>query len=554
MSELGYCHSQPTGDKGLGRGLWRLWPIAGRLTEHRRMIDTLLSKLSVLALITFATSVFNGCASAQAVRGTPAEAAGPMSCTEELRQYATADRGHIEQELNEQASRFQLQAERAFAHRAKTIAFYRDLERTLELGKPLTGEQLHVLNRGMSEHLRIRRDLLGIAHRHECWVDLGDDELKRYGLSVETQFKGVMTSLAAALVLYDNYLLAVSIFEENPKLRQLINAKDSGYQIGRNELYKVSLSYASVDNRRRTRNAIKLYERRKEALGEAMARDPYLPYMALIIEQSPSYSMTRKWSPGFVIGKGLDLFARVTTDVLTGLGKEGVSLFSMVFGNSVGLIETRKGKLYDNAAVRKTVSSALLPGDILLEKTPFRLTDKFIPGHWGHVAIWVGTEQQLRELGLWQHPLVAPYQERIRQGHGVIEALRSGVELSTLPRFMNVDDLAVIRSSDPAPSHQARIVLQALRQIDKDYDFNFDVETTDKIVCSELVYHVYTGYRWPTSKTLGRSTISPDHIAAKVLEDKGLELILLYHDGKPVRKLPMARMAGLMDRTVLSSR
>ena len=36
------------------------------------------------------------------------------------------------------------------------------------------------------------------------------------------------------------------------------------------------------------------------------------------------------------------------------------------------------------------VKQELRPFDILFEKTPFRLTDKFIPGHFGHVAIYIG--------------------------------------------------------------------------------------------------------------------------------------------------------------------
>ena len=38
------------------------------------------------------------------------------------------------------------------------------------------------------------------------------------------------------------------------------------------------------------------------------------------------------------------------------------------------------------------------PLDVIFEKTPFRATDKFIPGHYGHAAIWVGNEQQLKDL------------------------------------------------------------------------------------------------------------------------------------------------------------
>ena len=38
--------------------------------------------------------------------------------------------------------------------------------------------------------------------------------------------------------------------------------------------------------------------------------------------------------------------------------------------------------------------------DLLLEKTPFRLTDKTIPGFWGHVGLWIGDQQDLEELGI----------------------------------------------------------------------------------------------------------------------------------------------------------
>ena len=72
----------------------------------------------------------------------------------------------------------------------------------------------------------------------------------------------------------------------------------------------------------------------------------------------------------------------------------------------MGLYEARKGKLHGKPAIQAALASQLRPLDLLLEKTPFRLTDAFIPGHFGHVAIWLGTEAELRELGLWEHPVV----------------------------------------------------------------------------------------------------------------------------------------------------
>ena len=93
---------------------------------------------------------------------------------------------------------------------------------------------------------------------------------------------------------------------------------------------------------------------------------------------------------------------------------------------------------------------------------------------------------------------------------------------------MDVDDVAILR---PKKSGDDEVCVRAFRQLGKEYDFNFDVETIDKIVCSELVYQVFTDVKWPTEKALGRYTISPDNVAVKA-HNGPFELVLFYHDGK----------------------
>jgi hypothetical protein len=69
----------------------------------------------------------------------------------------------------------------------------------------------------------------------------------------------------------------------------------------------------------------------------------------------------------------------VTQDDVLELKNEGINLFSGLFGNTMGLVESRKGKLHGDAKAFSNLRSQLQAGDILLEKTPFRLTDKLIP-------------------------------------------------------------------------------------------------------------------------------------------------------------------------------
>lgn len=518
---------------------------SARASERRTMIErTLLPLLGFL--------VFSGPALAVA----PISSGGdweylfslpggpePTACEDHWRQTHAAI-PEPTRALKDEFIHYQQLVEQALVYRARTIEWGKRLK---DQSGPLSGADLQLLNEGMAAHLILREQLMRVAEGHECW--LNPPAAMDNALTSRQRLEGIMLSLSAALVLYDNYLLSISLFEEDARLRQVLNDSDSGYGIDPEILTRITLSYNSVHNRARVRSAIGFYEEATRELAPVVRKDARLRYLAELIEQSPSYDMTKAVSPAYVVGRKLRFLERLTRDQLAGIANDGVSLFSMLFGNTVGLVETRKGKLHGRTDVHTAVTHRLRAGDILLEKTPFRLTDTLIPGHWGHAAVWIGTERELRELGLWDHPLVAPHHAAIRAGAGVLEALRSGVELNPLERFLNVDDLAVLRARDMDETSRAAIVLNALRQVGKAYDFNFDVETTDRIVCSELVYVTHTSIQWPTTRTLGRATISPDQIAAKALAGGPLELVTLYHDGQHVATHSDARLAQLMQES-----
>jgi hypothetical protein len=283
-----------------------------------------------------------------------------------------------------------------------------------------------------------------------------------------------------------------------------------------------------------------------EVRTQKMGEGRHLLFLDQLIAQSPSYNMTRNFSPLAYVGRKLDFYAPFTVETLLRLKDEGINLGSMIFGNTVGLVESRHGKLYGRDEVAAELAGALQAGDILIERTPFRLTDSFIPGRWGHAAVWVGSEAELRAMGIWDDPVLWPHQEGIRAGRGVAEALRSGVELNSLAHFLNVDDVAVLRPRTLTQQEKAQAILQALRQLGKAYDFNFDVETRDRVGCAELVYHAYGHIDWPTHRQLGRKVIIPDDVAVRALDDGPLEVVDLYRDGRRADGDLRQALAGLM--------
>ena len=467
-------------------------------------------------------------------------------CTEHLATVHGKGRASVEGALQKEIIGFRTLAEQALALRAETIKVGQRIKGRMEQGKPLSGDDLAILNQGVVEHLALRKELLAVAESHACWLDLTDAEMAALGMTPETRLKGIMLSLSSALVLYDNYLLAISLFEGDGKLRRILNERDPGYAVSSAELAKITINYNSVANRERVRRAIKFYERESKRLPPKRVENTDIDYINTLIAQSPSYTMVKKWSPFYVIGRHIGFLGAVTSDSLSGFERTGVNLFSMVFGNAVGLVETRKGKLYGRKEVIKELKGTLAAGDILLEKTPFRLTDKLIPGYWGHAAVWIGTEAELKELGIWDNPVVARHHEEIRESRLVIEALRSGVEMNSLEHFLNIDSIGILRKPGFEPKERARTIIQALRQVGKPYDFNFDVESKGSVYCSKLVYLCYNGVEWPTKKSLGRTTFTPDDVAAKAAKESTLKLVSFYHDGKRVNDEPVARMAQLM--------
>ncbi|MDB9960459.1 YiiX/YebB-like N1pC/P60 family cysteine hydrolase [Oceanihabitans sp.] len=444
--------------------------------------------------------------------------------------------------FQEELEKLQLLVETSLISRSEMLQVSNRLKTNRD--EPIKSADLLVLKKGSEHYLDIRADLFSMANAYECGIDVDDKTLEKHKIDKRLRLKGIMLSLGAALTLYDNYFFGVVLFEQDNRLRKIINDPDMGFGLVANKLEEVTLNANSIETRHRIRRAISFYESVKPSLN-LEKEDSEFGYLELLIESSPSYNYIKKIRVQEVASKKLETFERITSDMVSESTSSGFDMLSGLFGNTIGLYESRKGKLYGNLEVKENIKRNLKPLDILLEKTPFRLTDKLIPGHFGHVAIWTGTKAELINMDLWENSFVKKHANDIDNKNNpdskdekqIIEALRSGVQLSTLDEFINIDDFAILRPIFNPEEKEAQMkvaLLMSFRQLGKKYDFNFDVNTTDKIVCSELAYVSFPTIDWPTEKTLGRHNISPDNVAKLAWNKVPLELILFYHDGQLV--------------------
>ena len=101
--------------------------------------------------------------------------------------------------------------------------------------------------------------------------------------------------------------------------------------------------------------------------------------------------------------------------------------------------------------VRKDIVPKLKPGDLFLERRNWFLSNAFLPGFWPHSALYIGTPEDLKELGIADHPEVkrrwAEYTRLAHDGgvHTILESVSEGVIFNTAEESMHADHVAILR-------------------------------------------------------------------------------------------------------------
>jgi hypothetical protein len=416
------------------------------------------------------------------------------------------------------------------------------VDESVKTNKPLSGMELLEISEEAKDRILTRKEAYDYFSKD---FDLVKKPIRKNRFSISDEnLKSMIGSLAVAVTLYETTLHTYHMFQDRPKLRRLLNEKDSSFN-REDDTFKDSLkSLFSVRNSLLLLRAIKIYKRFYLTRPDLMTISQ-LQKFARIIEASYLYNHFRNHNEDSGLGK--DVFLIVLTrlkvsfqakvDFFNFMANSIVYNGSKLFGNIVGGFQKRRGILFQDQEFIAKVKNTMKPMDILLEKTPFRMTDRFIPGYWGHAAIFIGTESDLKRLGIWEHELVQKFAQEISDGKFIVEALRNKVQINTIEQFSDIDDFALLRQRHELSDEEtAEHILRALSHVGKKYDFSFDVETGDTIVCSELHYRTFINIKFNTSLYLGRSTISVDQVAEQSVAGMPLSPVLLYINGEEINE------------------
>ena len=195
---------------------------------------------------------------------------------------------------------------------------------------------------------------------------------------------------------------------------------------------------------------------------------------------------------------------------------------------------------------------------MLVVRKEFAATNYFLPGHWPHAALFLGTAGDFASGAISNHPHVRPRLPQLfaathttavlvpdlenawvdgaadgAQHPCVLEAMKDGVRIRSINSALNSDSVVVVRPLLERSDIESALA-QALMHEGKPYDFDFDFCVSHRLVCTEVVYRaVRRGRRRAVHlrRHVGRFALAAGDLLRMALARRHFEVVAVYLPG-----------------------
>ena len=365
-------------------------------------------------------------------------------------------------------------------------------------------------------YLNHRAALLRLVWKYQSNGDVTDESL---GL------RSYLTAYTAASALYEASLKFVTLFDRSPDAKRKFNEAEPLWKIPPGLYDTVRQNLVNPEHRRLLADATRRYEAAQPvfAKDDLLKPAPYNLFHAAIARSAETQKRL--------------LDPLVLTDASTpwkeakSVGGEAINQTKAVVSTWIGdtkIREPRQGKPLIQPAQLTELRAKLQPGDIMLERRNWYLSNAFLPGYWPHAAIYIGTAEDLKRLGLDQDPRVrkhwAEFVKRDEHGHErvILESISEGVVFTSFEQSVGEADSAAFLRTRLEPARLRECIARAFSHAGKPYDFEFDFFSTDKLVCTELVFRSFDGdIQFPLVEIMGTKTMPAVELVRKFSQERG---------------------------------
>lgn len=400
------------------------------------------------------------------------------------------------------------------------------------------------IRRMLVTYISLRSALIRNVWRYQRFAQIGDDKLR---------LRALLVHYTAAAVLYDYSARFVLAFENDEEAQRKLNEGEPRWGLESGIYDRIRANLGNIAHRQWLVDGWAHYHAtllRWDELGMGLkAAEPYTTFHHVIANAGERTAELGERILGFKI-------ATAASDVQQTFGS-GYYRASAAISTLVGdakIRAPRNGAPLITPELLDRLRPLLEPGDILIERRNWYLSNAFLPGYWPHAALYVGSTEDLAAMGLADDPTVARWQEKFAapdaQGHElrVIEAVSEGVVFTSLDHSVGEADAVAVLRPKLSVEEKRQVIANAFSHVGKPYDFDFDFFSSDKLICTEVIYRSF-GERLdlPTIEIMGRQTLPAINIVEAWATGDQLEFVALLDGNERTGKCEWADEATLRE-------
>ena len=312
-----------------------------------------------------------------------------------------------------------------------------------------------------------------------------------------------LVGYAAAALLVDAARFLRESFEPLPAVRRKLNEPEPSFGISKGTYDAVQKSLTSPRHAWHLYHAMCYFDEHEAEL-RATAADPLLAPMLAVIDRLGD--RVRVPAARYLKARARVRARRAISRIRHGLLGRAMYGIQKLAGTMAEGVFTRRGHrphLPDHVAA--ALRDVLQPGDVLITRKEFAVTNYFLPGYWKHAALYFGE-------------------------HRVLEALKDGVWLRGTDSPFRADAIVVLRPRLGEEDITAALARGKLHE-GKMYDFDFDFTRADRLVCTEVIYRSYDGIggtMFELTPRAGRLTLAAIDLVGMALRRACFEPLVVF--------------------------
>jgi len=376
------------------------------------------------------------------------------------------------------------------------------------------------------------RLLVSYWHARNALFDLITNVRRAPELPPEEEARSFVTGFCASLLLVDAGRFLRETVESRPIVKRKLNEASPAFGIPAGVYDTIQTSLLSTRNGWHLYHAVQYFNQHEASLDAAAAGTDMEILLAVV----------RRLRHRLDVPISQFAIAKLRTRSM----RLGRRLRHTLFGRAMYGLQKLAGTLVSNrytryghrpalpSAIAQEFQELLHPGDVLVVRKEYALTNYFLPGYWPHAALFLGNTTALRQLKGVDQENLNPHWARLEEitpgGDVVMESMRDGVRLRPLSSPFGSDSLVVMRPQ-LAASDVSEALTRCLSHQGKPYDFDFDFSRSDRLVCTEVVYRAFDGVGamdLPLVHRVGRPSLSGDDLINMAVAGQSFDAVAVY--------------------------